>query len=404
MMRIKTRLIIILLIFSIIPAVFIGVLLFENASGRIEANALRNLRTIAEVKEAQILEFLSAKRGRTVDFSTDGFIRLSVRTIGETGAKERRLEEGSRLGEYLRTNKQVIDPDIIEIHVLDLSGTVIASTDASFLGSDESAEEYFRKGLLGSYIQEVSEHVHGGKRHSFIPVAAPLVLDGRTIGVIMNGYGIDLADDIISGQRSLALGAPSTIDIHELEAIDIYLVNRDGLLLTGSKKMPEAKPLEFKVNTLPVSSCLKDFREENREWTDIAGMRVWGSSQCLKLSEGVVWPLIVEQDEAAALAPLMIDRYLVIFITLCVAGVAGFTSYAVALSITRPVDELRKGARIISTGNLDHRIGGREQDELGELARDFDRMAEDLKSVTASRDELDREVRERMKAIEALRL
>ena len=404
MMRIKTRLIIILLIFSIIPAVFIGVLLFENARGRIEANALSNLRTIAEVKEAQILEFLSAKRGRTVDFSTDGFIRLSVRSIGETGAKERRLEEGGRLGEYLRTNKQVIDPDIIEIHVLDLSGTVIASTDPSFLGSDESAEEYFRKGLLGSYIQEVSEHVHGGKRHSFIPVAAPLVLDGRTIGVIMNGYGIDLADDIISGQRSLALGAPSTIDIHELEAIDIYLVNRNGLLLTGSKKMPEAKPLEFKVNTLPVSSCLKDFREENREWTDIAGMRVWGSSQCLKLSEDVVWPLIVEQDEAAALAPLMIDRYLVIFITLCVAGVAGFTSYAVALSITRPIDEVRKGARIISTGNLDYRIGGREQDELGELARDFDRMAEDLKSVTASRDELDREVRERMKAIEALRL
>ncbi|MBI2400278.1 MAG: hypothetical protein HYV23_04365, partial [Deltaproteobacteria bacterium] len=74
-MKIKTRLIIILLIFSIIPAAFIGILLFEDARARIESNALRNLRTIAEVKEAQILEFLNAKRGRTVDFSTDGYIR-----------------------------------------------------------------------------------------------------------------------------------------------------------------------------------------------------------------------------------------------------------------------------------------------------------------------------------------
>lgn len=403
-MSIKTRLVIILLIFSTIPAAFISILLFENEGTRIQANALKNLRTIAEVREAQILEFLSAKRGRTVDFSTDGFIRLTVKSMGEISSKERKLAEGVRLGEYLRTNKQIIDQDIIEIHILDLSGTVIASTDATFLGTDESDEEYFRRGLKGSYIQEVSEHVHGGKRHMFIPVAAPLVLDGRTIGVIMNGYGIDLANDIITGQRSLDLGALSAIDIHELEATDIYIVNTKGLLLTASKKLSSARLLEYKVNSVPVRSCLAELKEENREWIDITGMKVWGSSQCMRISEGVLWTLIVEQDEYEALAPLRTARYVVVFITLCVAAVAGFTSYAVALSITRPIDELRKGARIISTGNLEHRIGGRERDELGELARDFDRMAEDLKTVTASRDELDSEVRERAKAIEALRL
>ena len=403
-MRIKTRLIIILLMFSIIPAAFIGILLFDNARARIKANALRHLRTIAEVKEAQILEFLSAKRGRTIDFSTDGFIRNSVRTINGIDEKERKFTEGGRLGEYLRANKQVIDTDIIEIHILDLTGTVIASTDASFIGTDESAKDYFRKGLIGSYIQEVSEHEHGGKRHRFIPVAAPLVQDGRTIGVIMNGYSIDLADDIITGQRSLKLGASSIISLRELETIDIYLVNREGLLLTPSKKLPSARLLEFRVDTFPAASCLKKTMEENGEWTDIAGMPVWGASQCMKISEGVLWTLIVEQDESEALAPLRAVRFVVIFITLCVGAVAGFTSYAVALSITRPIDELRKGARIISTGNLDYRIGWREQDELGELASDFDTMAKNLKAVTASRDELDREAQERIKAIEALRI
>lgn len=403
-MTIKTRLIVILLAFSLIPAAFIGLILFENARERIEVNALMSLRTIAEVKEAQILEFLSAKRGRTIDFSTDGFIRLSVREMESLATNEQKTRDGRRLGEYLRTNKQVVDPDIIEIHVLDLSGMVIASTDYSFIGADESGEDYFKQGLKGSHIQGVTEHTHGGKRHRFIPVAAPLVLDGRTIGVIMNGYSLDLADDIISGQRSLRLGAPSTISLNELEGIDIYLVNRAGLLLTGAKKMSGASILESRVDTLPVLSCINEFRELNGEWTDMTGMSVWGASQCLKLSEGVVWTLVVEQDEAAALAPLRADRYIVIFITLCVAAIAGITSYAVALSITKPIDELRKGARIISTGDLGYRIGLREQDELGELSQDFDRMAEDLKSVTASRDDLDKEVHERIRAIEALRV
>jgi|GEM_PF-1316615 PAS domain S-box-containing protein len=403
-MRIKTRLIIILLIFSIIPSAFISFLLFENEKEQLKHNAFRNLDTIAEVKEAQILEFLSAKRGRTVDFSTDGFIRQTAREIESIADREQRDAEGRRLGEYLRTNKQIIDADIIEIHVLDLAGRVIASTDASFIGTDESSEEYFKRGLQGSYIQGVSEHVHGGRSQRFLPVAAPLILDGKTLGVIMNGYGVGLAADIITGQRSRSLGALSSIDVRELENIDIYLVNRKGFLLTGSQKMPEAKLLEFRVGTMPVASCLGDLREETGEWIDITGMKVWGASQCLKLSEGVVWTLVVEQDEYEALAPLRAARYVVVFITLCVAAVAGFTSYAVALSITKPIDELRRGARIISTGNLEHRVGGLEQDELGELARDFDTMAEDLKAVTASRDELDREARERIRAIEALRV
>jgi len=403
-MTIKTRLVVILLTFSIIPAAFVSFLLFENEKAGLRADALGDLNLLSEAKEAQILEFMSAKRGRTIDFSTDGFIIQSVLEIGRIADPGRAVLYGLRLGEYLRTNKQVIDPDIIEMHVLDLSGKVVASTDDSFIGKDESAEEYFKRGIEGSYIQGVSEHVHSGRTHRFVPVAAPLILEGRTIGVIMNGYGIDLADGIITGQRSAALGALSATEVHELEGIDMYLVNGKGFLLTSSSKLPSARVLEYRVDTLPVTSCLRGSREENGVWTDITGMRVWGASQCLRLSEGVVWTLVIERDEHAALAPLRAARYVVVFIALCVAAVAGVTSYAVALSITRPIEELRKGARIISTGDLDHRVGGLEQDELGELARDFDRMAGALKAVTASRDELDREVRDRVRAIEALRL
>ena len=55
--------------------------------------------------------------------------------------------------------------------------------------------------------------------------------------------------------------------------------------------------------------------------------------------------------------------------------------------ITKPLDELRKGAGIIGEGNLKHRINIKSKDEIGELATAFNKMTSDLKE---SRKELEK--------------
>lgn len=67
-------------------------------------------------------------------------------------------------------------------------------------------------------------------------------------------------------------------------------------------------------------------------------------------------------------------------------------------SIIKPIKELRKGSEVIGAGNLDYRIGTAARDEVGKLSRAFDRMAENLKATTVSRDELVKEVAERKQA------
>ncbi|MBI2872372.1 MAG: PAS domain-containing protein [Chloroflexi bacterium] len=69
-------------------------------------------------------------------------------------------------------------------------------------------------------------------------------------------------------------------------------------------------------------------------------------------------------------------------------------------SIGTSIATLHKGAEAIGTGNLGHRMGMSARDELGDLARSFDRMTERLQAVTVSRDDLQREVQERKKAEE----
>ncbi len=66
--------------------------------------------------------------------------------------------------------------------------------------------------------------------------------------------------------------------------------------------------------------------------------------------------------------------------------------------VATSLDALHKGTEAIGGGDLQHRIGLATPDELGELAGSFDRMAERLRAVTVSRNELEREVEERRRA------
>ncbi|PKM96554.1 MAG: hypothetical protein CVU79_12870, partial [Elusimicrobia bacterium HGW-Elusimicrobia-3] len=71
--------------------------------------------------------------------------------------------------------------------------------------------------------------------------------------------------------------------------------------------------------------------------------------------------------------------------------------------ILKSIATLQAGAKVIGSGNLDFRIEERGNDEIGELSHSFNRMTSDLKAVTASKADLEREVAERQQAEERLR-
>jgi PAS domain S-box-containing protein len=66
--------------------------------------------------------------------------------------------------------------------------------------------------------------------------------------------------------------------------------------------------------------------------------------------------------------------------------------------VLRSLTNLQEGTTIIGAGNLDYRIEDTSRDEIGSLARAFNRMSVNLKEVTASKEELNGEVAERRRA------
>ena len=67
-------------------------------------------------------------------------------------------------------------------------------------------------------------------------------------------------------------------------------------------------------------------------------------------------------------------------------------------AILHPLARLRQITAVVARGELSCRTGISRADEIGALARDFDHMTEQLQQVTASRDQLDREVAARRAA------
>jgi signal transduction histidine kinase len=67
------------------------------------------------------------------------------------------------------------------------------------------------------------------------------------------------------------------------------------------------------------------------------------------------------------------------------------------------ISRLRAGTEVIGAGNLEFKIAETGSDELGDLSRAFNRMTSDLKTVTASKADLEMEVVERKRVETALR-
>ncbi len=100
---------------------------------------------------------------------------------------------------------------------------------------------------------------------------------------------------------------------------------------------------------------------------------------------------------AAPSGPLAAFGDLKIFVTLVALAlsVVGFVCWAVARTVSGPVERLQASAQALASGDLSARVGteiSNRSDELGALARDFDLMAEKLRSMLASRETLMRDL------------
>lgn len=121
---------------------------------------------------------------------------------------------------------------------------------------------------------------------------------------------------------------------------------------------------------------------------DARGVPVLRSHAPLQVS-GFQWTLIAEIEEEEALAPVRAVRIRVLGIGALIAAAFFLAASWLARLVTRPVLALAEGAQRLGQGDFSHRLPVERNDEIGHLAKSFNRMAQNLERTTVSKQELE---------------
>ncbi|OGQ94221.1 MAG: hypothetical protein A2521_05575 [Deltaproteobacteria bacterium RIFOXYD12_FULL_57_12] len=110
------------------------------------------------------------------------------------------------------------------------------------------------------------------------------------------------------------------------------------------------------------------------------------------------WCLMVSHDLKEIMAPASFLTQRLLIAAVLFMGLGIVIALLTAHSITRPLVELIRETEIIGRGDLDYTVALTSYDEIGDLAAAFNQMTVSLRRTTASRNELEREIAERLQA------
>jgi len=394
-MTLKKKLILILSAVAIGPVIFIGTLGYFSAKTSLQNLRLDELKSITGIKAKVIEDFFADQKnhiriaqlrpnikkyaailaGFSGDFSSPDYAAIRDEL-------DRALKMYPSVYEY--ANVMMASPKGEIVYVLNRF-SAIEDIDHML---PELWQDAFKEGKKRVYLSDVFRSKRQSSRFSVYITAPVHNFDGKFVGVIV--LEVDMASIFKLVQDSTGLGETG-------ETLIARKADNAALLLTPLRHDPDAA-LKRKIvlgerQAIPIQEALagKAGYGISVDYRDKKVIAVWQPMPLLD------WGMVAKIDVAEAFKPATQLRNFLLILVVAVIILSILVALIVAKSITDPIQMLQKGTEEIGRGNLDHKVGTYAEDEIGQLGSAFDKMAEKLKIVTASRNDLNREINERRK-------
>lgn len=392
-MSIRNRLLIIFFVLTAFPMLFVGTLSFFNAKEVIEKQTISALERIAELKAEQIEDYFRERKGDATAVRRYPSIIKNLPLISK-------MHEGEVTPEHIKAIKELNDNlEVIQqahnyedVFLVNDEGLIVYSSHeihpSPHVGMklDDLAGGIFDRGKESITLGDVFLDTRGSHHYSLL-VAAPVHdYDGKFIGEVVFEVDMSLIYSKILETKGLGLTGETLIAKNAGDA---------ALFLNPLRYDPGAalkrKEAFSKEQILPIQRALQG----GIGWglsVDYRGEKVLAAWRYIPSLD---WGIVAKIDEEEAFASVKTLQNLNLMLAASILIIGFIIALYLSKSISDPIRALQKGAEIIGDGNLDYKIGTADKDEIGELSRSFDAMTENLKKVTASRNELDMEVEER---------
>jgi len=388
-MSIKRKLLILFLAFTAIPMGLVGSAGYYFAQKTIEKNSIAQLGVIADLK-VEIIETVFENLKSRMAIAQDYYnikknLPLVAGYLDDREAPEY-LQAERMLDGQLKAWKKV--REVVDFMLVGPDGRIAYAMSERHKNEDLGAplpdpgNRAFEEGKKGIYYGEIFRNRAEDGRFGMLLTAPVRSGDEKELlGVI--AIEVDMAPIYRMIQDTSGLGdTGETLIGKKVDGQALFLnpLRHDGeaaLERTVSFGSGQAYPIQEAVSGRGGQGLSLDYRGEEI-------IAAWRYMPLLG------WGIVAKIDASEAFAPVNRIRGITITVAVLALIMCVMAAYALASTISGPILELQKGTEIVGRGDLEYRVGSDRKDELGQLSRAFDCMAESLKKTTASRNELER--------------
>ncbi len=373
------RLVSYFLLLSLVVVSLVGYITFIRAREALKQSAFNRLGAIATLKEDELNRWIDNQRQDLLFIAQLSEVRDQVEILLSHEPTEPEYQEAyTSLSQYLMfivTTKA----DLQEIFILtDVGGKIVISTDKAHEGEYRVTDSYFTQGRLGTFVQNVYPSPATGK--PTMTVATPLLgSTGQPLGVLAAHLDLENMDRIILERTGLGTSG------------ETYLVDKLNVFVSearfGRQEFPRG------VHTEGIDAALKGV-DGSGLYLNYDGAPVIGVYRWLDDRE---MALLAEMYQAEAFAPARRLAGTIFLVGLVSAGVLAVGVYLLARQVARPILAIADAATQVASGDLTQTAPVLTEDEVGVLARAFNRMTVQLRDLVTS---LEQRVADRTRELE----
>jgi two-component system NtrC family sensor kinase len=355
-----TKFIAYFLVFSIVPLIAVGLITYGTGKNAIEKQTFDYLTATTAHREEMVNTWISNNEKDILMIATSPiFEKNTARLLTRIEADPVYLRAYEDTIEYLKTAKDDTNK-FFEISYISPDGEVLASTDSSREGTDESGIGYFIRAKEGTFVQNI--YISLEYSRPVMTVATPIKDDeGNLLGVLSGKLGLNDIDEMMHERSGLG------------ETGEVYLLNR-FYYHVSDPKLKGGEPLKDEIHSPGIDECIGGKSTtgiyKNYEEKDVFGAYKWLDERELCI--------VAEMSKGEVYSPIYGLRNVVVAAILILMGGLIFFVPPIARTMTNPLMQLVKGAGEIGKGRFEHRIKVKTDDEIGTLSEAFNKMAEDI--------------------------
>jgi signal transduction histidine kinase len=372
-----------------------GYFISQTAKDTLEGEILKRLEFQSQAYATDLHASLEMLTRRTEDFASDGYIRDHLARIVNEQEEDAATLLRSELSRHLLVNKLPLEAAFMDLAVVDATGSIVVA-----LVDDDSPTARQLGEWSKDQLDSKTSNVFAGPENTSpgLVISTPVygLRSGKQIGHLLATVRAGIW--ISRAMQTDRLGRNRTVEDVRLCLID----NAGGCLLVPTTFLNYTGPAE---STLPILEgrglqVLAPGEEEQIEVDADDDGRVY--SQRFPIG-GSGWQAEVRIRASRALAPVsgLQSEFLIVGGLLAVFSL--MLLYFPMHFLARPLVLLRIAAQRIREGDFSARVDVSTEDEVGDLGRSFNLMAEAVQNHTSALESAAEDLKERQAEVKAQR-